>query len=68
MKDINEITLKPCPRCQGKCIIRFDINIICGHERGGYVPYCNDCLIAPSYGFFTEQDAADWWNERCEKE
>ena len=57
---VKGIPLRKCPFCGGEAECRC-LDFKASDSQGLYSVLCTDCMIRND-GFWTEQDAADWWN------
>lgn len=63
-----ELEMLECPFCKGEAQVIKSLRITAPDGGPGYLPYCTSCGVHPSYGFFTMKEAADFWNNRQQKE
>lgn len=60
----NRIDLLTCPFCGSKASVSWQTAVKAPDGGPGYLPYCTGCGIQPTYSFFTNTDAVNWWNDR----
>ena len=64
-----------CPFCNSDAVIgEFEVEVTCRYSETLYMPYCSndDCIasnlaLAGEYGYDTEQEAIEAWNNRLKK-